>query len=407
VGTYETCVDVLQCKAMLYETRRIVGYNAAPGETNAVTFSRSPNVVTVRDSGAPVTPGTGCTSVSPNEAACTVDATFFSAGASLGDGNDTLAVAGSFVKPVSGGGGPGNDQLTGGDEVNRFDGGAGLDTVSGGAGDDELDGGLGVEPDSIDGGAGRDEADYSTRTNAVNVALTRIDGQGEEAENDKLAGIEDVTGGEGADVLRGDDSANRLAGGNDGDTLSGAGGADVLTGDAGADSFSGGTGNDTIRSHDYEGRPFEPVKCGSGRDTVADNDLNGGEYGGDTRFFGPDLRDTLSADCERSLLTSEEKDQRVAFNPRLRRLSAAALAIANPCRTAACEGRVSVTIPGKRKPLATRNFARRGRLVRIRTSPAADRAVRRAKVVIVKIRLVTEDTSSVLYAASYRTRPTR
>ena len=125
-------------------------------------------------------------------------------------------------------GGTGNDSLTG----------DGLDNIlAGGLGNDVLIG-LGGK-DVMDGGAGSDTASYAERTLPVVVTLrdsadttASINGIVE----DTLRGIENITGGTGADILTGDAGANALLGG---------GGNDRLKGSLGADTLDGGTGIDT------------------------------------------------------------------------------------------------------------------------------------------------------------------
>ena len=65
---------------------------------------------------------------------------------------------------------------------------------------------------------------------------------------DTLNGIENVTGGSGADGLTGSDAANVLHGGAGNDLLLGLGGADTIFGDGDDDAITGGAGNDTLVS---------------------------------------------------------------------------------------------------------------------------------------------------------------
>ncbi|NKE48729.1 hypothetical protein HB662_28445, partial [Roseomonas frigidaquae] len=139
-------------------------------------------------------------------------------------------------------GGRGDDLLRGDSGVNRLAGGAGADTLRGEGGDDILSGGAGG--DLLEGGAGRDRAIYSGSTQPVVVDLTAGLASGGNAEGDTLSGIEDVTGGGGADRLTGDGGANRLDGADAADTLAGEGGDDTLLGGAGADLLIGGAGED-------------------------------------------------------------------------------------------------------------------------------------------------------------------
>ncbi len=196
-------------------------------------------------------------------------------------------------------------------------------------------------------------------------------------------------------------------GGPGADRLFGAAGADQLTGDAGADSFDGGAGNDSLATSDG-GKGLERVGCGSGRDTVGQTDELGGDYSNERRWFGPELGDVLAADCERAFLPTEELDARLTFAPRLRRLSAVVLAIANPCRGRLdCDGRVRVVVPGVRKAVGQARFGRRGRLVPIAISMVGERAVRQRKVLAVGLRVGDASNPNETFAASYRTRAAR
>ena len=192
-------------------------------------------------------------------------------------------------------GGAGNDRLYGDDENDTLTGGAGADRLDGGdngtGGDTasytgapagvtlDLAAGRGREgdangdtffdienftgsdhddtfiasddPDNIDGdghdgddmgdadGVDGDTVSYEKSTKAVTVNLTTGTHTGGYAEDDTLAGIENVTGSAHRDTLVGDNSANVLNGGGDNDTLTGNGGADIFR-------FAGRHGNDDI-----------------------------------------------------------------------------------------------------------------------------------------------------------------
>jgi Ca2+-binding RTX toxin-like protein len=122
-------------------------------------------------------------------------------------------------------GSQGNDQLTGNADANILQGRGGADVLRGGAG-----------ADLLDGGAGIDTASYYYAASGVSVDLGTHAGNGGEAQGDVLTGIENLTGGQGSDVLGGDAGAN---------ILQGWAGDDVLRGGAGADRLDGGAGSDT------------------------------------------------------------------------------------------------------------------------------------------------------------------
>lgn len=111
-----------------------------------------------------------------------------------------------------------------------------LDNVlKGGGGNDVLSGGRGG--DHLIGGLGRDVADYGADIRGVTASLRdgwATDGWGDD---DRLSGIESLSGSAFADTLEGSTAANVLAGG---------GGNDVLAGWAGRDRLDGGAGIDTV-----------------------------------------------------------------------------------------------------------------------------------------------------------------
>src|SRR5205823_1879437 len=61
-----------------------------------------------------------------------------------------------------------------------------------------------------------------------------------------ISGIDNVTGGQAADVLMGNDNPNKISGGPGGDLLIGRAGADVIHGDAGDDTLVGDGGGDQL-----------------------------------------------------------------------------------------------------------------------------------------------------------------
>jgi Ca2+-binding RTX toxin-like protein len=136
-----------------------------------------------------------------------------------GAGSDYIRVTGAGASILGGGG---NDALIG-SALN--------DTLRGGDGDDDLDGGLGS--DLLDGGAGNDSADYSHRTDPVQVSLDGVANDGAPGENDRLTHIENVYGGGGADRISGNSAVNILRGNGGNDTIYGGGGVDALDGGPG------------------------------------------------------------------------------------------------------------------------------------------------------------------------------
>lgn len=157
-------------------------------------------------------------------------------------------------------GGPGNDRLLGGIEL---DGGPGNDELRGRGGRDQLFGGPGN--DVIDGGKPDDGPGYAVdvvifRDGPVTANLVTHVARGEG--RDRLIGIEQLIGTPQDDVFRGDEDDNYLDGRGGSDTVVGGGGNDTLVPDG---------------LHDRDaGRSFETVVGGPGRDTVS----FGGYYDG-------------------------------------------------------------------------------------------------------------------------------
>jgi hypothetical protein len=118
------------------------------------------------------------------------------------------------------------------------------DVLLGGPGNDTLDGGPGN--DRADGGAGSDLADYSTAGAPVRVDLAAGTATG--AGTDTVTGVENVTGGPGADRLAGDGAANRLDGGPGSDVVTAGPGNDTVIGGPGDDRLAGGDGTDTLQA---------------------------------------------------------------------------------------------------------------------------------------------------------------
>ena len=190
----------------------VLGYAAAAGEANHVVVERTAGgVFRVVDTGATITAGPGCTSVSPSEVSCVGadnvvlvragdrDDFFSFAGAGFAvvhgeDGNDTLDVGG--VSELYGG--PGADTLRGGDNP-------AFQLLKGEEGDDELIG-------------------------------------GESGENR-------LVGGPGADTLRAGPGGDELLGSAGNDLLLGGNRPDLVFGQGGNDRVSAGGGRDIVLGH--------------------------------------------------------------------------------------------------------------------------------------------------------------
>lgn len=298
---------------------------AQPGETNNLTVSRSGDSFTVTDTGAAIVPGAPeCVAVNPNQVTCaatgvggikislgdmndrgTIDASvtpmpldsFYSQDVEMdGDAGEDILTGGpnvsntlnggfdfSFVDDVSndvltGGaesdslrGGAGNDILTAGDgSFDNLDGGDGNDQMSGGPGGDFFQ--TGDETDGTDvfrGGPDSDDIGYS-RNAGVRVTLNNVadDGSGcpgPGCENDDVgADIEDVSTGNGDDVLVGSDAPNSFFTDDGNDNVDGGGGDDRIFASRGQDSLLGGTGDDTLFGSEDE----DLIRGAAGDDTI-------------------------------------------------------------------------------------------------------------------------------------------
>ena len=133
-----------------------------------------------------------------------------------------------------------NDTLIGDGGTNVLSGLGGNDTISGGGGNDTLLPGTGADP-SLDGGTGTDLLSYQGLGGAVTVDLSSV--------SDPVVGVENVTGGNGADTLTGDGGSNTLIGGGGGDSLRGGSGDDMLQPGTGSDPVVDGQGGTDLVSY--------------------------------------------------------------------------------------------------------------------------------------------------------------
>jgi large repetitive protein len=183
----------------------------------------------------------------------------FSYTISDGHGGTATAVAGLTINSQVKSGTAGNDTLTGSAGTDMIRSGAGNDRVNAGQGNDTVYGGAGNDVfmavrgdgnDSYYGGLGTDTLNMSRvgGANTITLGLGASPGQatGNQIGSDKLFGIENVTGGSGADSITGNNGKNVLMGGAGKDQLFGLNGADSITGGAGSDRLTGGNGADTF-----------------------------------------------------------------------------------------------------------------------------------------------------------------
>ena len=227
------------------------------------------------------------------------DTTFDNLGGELigGPGNDQL-IGGN------GGGGDngyllfgmaGNDLLTSGNGEDELDGGAGTDVMRGGRGDDIYMADVSADRVVEAVGAGTDEVwSTATYTLSANLEVLLLLGDG------TINGSGNVLDNE----ILGNGAPNSLWGRGGNDFLSGAGGPDTLNGGVGADVMEGGEGFDWV----YYAGATVPVKVnlGSGPDPSS-NDAAGDEWNEDiegilgTRFgddlHGNDFNNTFDGDA--------------------------------------------------------------------------------------------------------------
>src|SRR5581483_5645816 len=120
--------------------------------------------------------------------------------------------------------------------------------------------------DFMEGDAGTDTADYSDRTEGVNVALysggpasgslahdiRALDDEGIVLIGDQFSNdVENVNGGSGPDWIDGSDGPNLINGNGGDDAIYGNGGDDSLSGETGADDVHGDGGVDTVDYSDH------------------------------------------------------------------------------------------------------------------------------------------------------------
>ena len=171
--------------------------------------------------------------------------------------NDGLGGSATGAKTLVGG--PGGQLLEGGQDADSIDGGDGNDRLfDGGGGATALTGGN----DLLIGGNGDDETAYFRPPGAnVTITLDRLANDGAPGEADNVQ-VENVTAGNGNDVVVGDSASNTLTGAGGSDLISGLGGNDELFGDdlsgglsvprgippgpGGDDTLDGGTGRDEL-----------------------------------------------------------------------------------------------------------------------------------------------------------------
>ena len=196
-----------------------LSFEAAPGELNRLTVTQAGSDFTLRDTGAAITPGAGCTA-SGDAVTCSGAE---SVSALLGDGEDNLELAGSA--PLTADGGAGDDVIRGAGGNDRITAGPGNDTAFGAGGVDQLHG---------------------------------------------VDGTDSLEGGDGNDLLDGGTGPDTLVAGDGGDSVFGGDGDDQLEAGKGVDTLDGGAGNDRLLTAEgeFSGDRENQIKCGAGTDSA-------------------------------------------------------------------------------------------------------------------------------------------
>jgi Ca2+-binding RTX toxin-like protein len=207
-----------------------------------------------------------------------------------GAGNDVLQAANAEVDFR---GNTGDDTLVAGRGAVRFDGGGGNDTADFSRRTDDLDLRIG-EPDF-------DELPGRRLTSTVEVLYggsgnDRITGNSQPNQIHGMGGNDTILSGDGNDLVSGDDGSDSLAGGDGSDNIHGGAGRDAIDGDEAADSLIGGEGDDVVRGgagDDLIGNPSH----WSETDNLGNDELHGGD--GNDRLHGSngDERNVLYGDA--------------------------------------------------------------------------------------------------------------
>ena len=418
-----------------------IAYTAAAGEVNEPSLSLSIDrrAVTVRDPGAAIAAGDGCTAVDEHQARCAVpeNGSPVTVALDLGDGDDVvtgLTLLGALVDIDAG---RGNDRVDAraadvrggdGDDVlqasGTLEGGPGDDVLLGGFASDTLAGGPGR--DRIDGGPGSDTVSWADETRPVTIDLGRPGPAGPADEPDDVRNVESAIGGSGPDVLRGTDGANQLTGGAGDDRLDGLGGGDWLDGGRGTDRLRGGAGRDQLIASDVgpggagdllDGGPdgdwiksesagsvvlggaggdsiefagrVRRVDGGPGADWLTTNEISGsGAFvrcgAGADRIEGLPATVPVPADCDTAMLRGGVE---VVLPPRLLRRGRLAVPLPRDCLFGTCPLRVDVLADGRRLAGARVALHRAFPSTAVlRLSRAAQRRLRRSPTVFIRYR---------------------
>ena len=219
-------------------------------------------------------------------------------------------------------GGSGNDLLSGDDAANVLDGGPGSDLYSGGNGDDTLVAGSG--DDTYAGGLGTDT--YFAESATSNLTVDMVSGLVTGFGSDKISEIENVTTGDGDDVVTGDAESNTVSTGSGDDRVSAGAGDDRINSGQGDDFISGGAGHDTL-----DGSSGQNTLIFTGTDLPLNIDLNAGTSiglgndkfsnfqnvrsgAGDDQIFGDYLNNEISGGAGNDTISGGQGDDALDGN---------------------------------------------------------------------------------------------
>ena len=180
-----------------------------------------------------------------------------------GDGGDNILKGRSGMDKLYGR--EGNDELYGGNENDVLYGGNGDDYLRGGKGADQVYGEAGddtfyqtmfeLSTDDFDGGEGNDTLKLDGR---VGFYVDLADGEAyrrdKTAVRNTITNIENVSGGDGNDIIFGDGNDNVINGGLGYDQLRGRDGNDTFIYSAGNDTYLGGADTDTLDASEHSSR---------------------------------------------------------------------------------------------------------------------------------------------------------
>ncbi len=291
-------------------------------DDDAITISTNGTTLTIVDTGTggAVDTDVDCAQVNPTTVTCAVNPatppTVTRYGVSLDTGVDSFTNQ-NFVTDFGQVGAPGDmgaKTISAGPGSQLLFGGLDSDNLDGGDGDDILFDGSQASAllttagnDILVGGAGADETQYSRQgTGGVNISLDRLANDGAPGEADNVQ-VENVTAGNGDDVIVGDATSNSLTGANGSDQVSGLGGNDELFGDNGSGGVVRGilgfAGDDTLDG----GAGRDALDCGRGFDLALREPLDdvepnceriGAEVVGDSATVSGKKRNRLKVEIE-------------------------------------------------------------------------------------------------------------